>query len=136
MISTVKCPCGGVEVTIAGPAILQYVCHCDDCQAVHGKAYSCSLYPASAVAIVRGETEVFTLRICPRTKCKQCGTYLFAEAPGHPVRGFNGALLPAGAFSPEFHIQCRYAAAPITDGLPHYKAVPARFGGTDELMDW
>jgi hypothetical protein len=120
MTTAVECSCGAVELKITGKAILQYVCHCDDCQAVHGKAYSCSLYPASAISIVRGETDAFTLRTAPRTKCKQCGTYLFAEVPGHP----------------EFHSQCGYAAAPVRDELPHYKGTPVRFGGSDQLMEW
>jgi hypothetical protein len=136
MVTTVECSCGAVEIRITDNAILQYVCHCDDCQDVHGKAYACSVYPASAVSVVRGETEVFTLRTAPRTKCRRCGTYLFAEVPGYPVRGFNAELLPAGMFSPEFHSQCRYAGAPIRDDLPHYKGTPARFGGSDELMEW
>jgi hypothetical protein len=121
---------------ITGKPILQYFCHCDDCQTVHGNAYACSLYPASAVSLVRGETEAFVLRTSPRTRCKQCGTYLFAEVPGQPVRGVNAHLLPEGEFKPEFHIQCRYAAAPIRDNLPHYKDTPARFRGSDELMEW
>lgn len=121
---------------ITGQAILQYFCHCDDCQTVHGKAYACSLYPAAAVSVVRGETEAFVLRTSPRTRCKRCGTYLFAEVPGHGVRGVNADLLPESAFKPEFHIQCRYAAAPIEDDLPHYKDTPARFRGSDQLMEW
>lgn len=136
MITSVQCSCRGVEVQISGKAILQYVCHCDDCQAVHGKAFSCGLYAASAVSILRGETEVFTLRTTPRTRCKRCRTYLFAEVPGYPVRGINADLLPEGMFRPEFHSQCRYAAAPIRDELPHYRGTPARFGGSDELMEW
>jgi hypothetical protein len=116
--------------------MMQYFCHCDDCQAVHGKAYAMSLYPAPAVSVVRGDTVVFTLRTSPRTKCKRCGTYLFAEVPGYGVRGVNADLLPGGMFNPEFHIQCRYAAVPIQDDLPHYKGTPARFRGSDELMQW
>ena len=95
-----------------------------------------SLYPALAVSVVRGDTVVFTLRTSPRTKCKLCGTYLFAEVPGYGVRGVNADLLPQGMFSPEFHIQCRYARGPIEDNLPHYKGTPARFNGSDELMRW
>jgi hypothetical protein len=115
---------------------MQYVCHCDDCQTVHGKAYPCILYPAAAVKVEQGETETFTLRTSPRTRCKHCGTYLFAEVPSYAVRGVNADLLPPGVFTPEFHIQCRYAAAPIADDLPHYKGFPARFKGSDELMEW
>jgi hypothetical protein len=125
-----------VEIQISGKPMLQYFCHCDDCQAVHGKAYPCSLYPAAAVAVARGETEVFALRTAPRTRCKRCGTYLFSEVPGYGVRGLNADLLPAAIFDPEFHIQCRYAAVSIEDDLPHYKGTPARFGGSDELMQW
>lgn len=136
MITTVACSCGALEMRVTDKALLQYVCHCDDCQAVHGKAYPCSLHAAAAVSVTRGETDVFTLRTSPRTRCKQCGTYLFAEVPGHGVRGLNADLLPAGQFVPEFHMQCRYAAAPIQDDLPHYKGTPARFRGSDELMEW
>jgi len=132
----VSCLCGAVRVRVEGEPMAQFYCHCDDCQAVHGKAYPLSLYPAPAVAVVRGDTVVFTLRTSPRTKCKLCGTYLFAEVPGYAVRGVNADLLPAGMFNPEFHIQCRYAAVPIQDDLPHYKGIPARFRGSDELMQW
>jgi hypothetical protein len=113
---------------------LQYYCHCDDCQAVHGKGYPVSLYLAEAVSVVYGETDSFTLRTTPRFRCKRCGTYLFAKVAAYC--GVNGELLPIGAFKPEFHIQCRYAAAPIQDGLPAFKGRPARFGGSDELMSW
>jgi hypothetical protein len=132
--TTIRCACGSVEIQLNGKATVQYCCHCDDCQAVHGKAYAVSLFPASAVAIARGDTDVFTLRTSPRTKCKGCGTYLLAEVAGYA--GVNGDLLPEGMFQPEFHIQCRYAAAPIQDDLPHYQGIPARFRGSDELMRW
>ena len=136
MTTTVHCRCGTVEIQLEDKPMAQFFCHCDDCQQVHGKAYPSSLYPALAVSIVRGETEVFTLKSTPRTKCKQCGTYLFAEVPGYGVRGVNAEVLPEGMFNPEFHVQCRYAAAPIRDTLAHYKGNPARFYGSDELMQW
>jgi hypothetical protein len=132
----IQCSCGAVKLQIGSTPILQYVCHCDDCQIVHGRAYPCSLYAATDVVLVSGETEAFTLKTSPRTRCKQCGTYLFAEVPNHPVRGVNADLLPAGMFEPAFHIQCRFAARPVLDDLPHYKGVPAHFGGSDELMHW
>ena len=136
MSITVQCSCGVVQIQLTGKPLVQYVCHCDDCQTVHGKAYPCSLYPTSAVSIERGETDALTLRTSPRTRCKHCGTYLFAEVPGYGVRGVNSDLLPHGMFNPEFHMQCRFAKAPIADDLPHYKGVPARFKGSDELMQW
>jgi hypothetical protein len=136
MYTAVRCACGVVEMMLTGTPLIQYVCHCDDCQAVHGHAYACSLYPASAVAIQRGEIEATVLKSSPRSRCRHCGTYLFAEVPGYPLRGVNGDLLAPGLFRPEFHMQCRYSRAPIDDALPHYKGVPARFKGSDELMVW
>jgi hypothetical protein len=133
--SRLECSCGAVEVTLTGQAMLQYYCHCDDCQAVHGAAYACAVYPAESVA-VSGETRALVLKTSPRTKCHGCGTYLFAEVPGHSIRGVNGALFPEGAFRPEFHMQCKFAKDPIKDGLPHFKSLPPQFGGSGELMQW
>jgi hypothetical protein len=89
---------------------------------------------AAAVDVTRGETGAFTLKTSPRTKCSRCGTYLFAEVPGQPFRGVNGDLLPDGRFSPEFHIQRRYAVARIEDDLPHYIDTPAKFRDSGALM--
>jgi hypothetical protein len=136
MHTAVRCTCGTVEMILMQMPLIQYVCHCDDCQAVHGHAYACSLYPANAVVIHRGEIAVSVLKSSPRSRCRRCGTYLYAEVPGYPLRGVNGDLLPSGLFMPEFHMQCRYASTPIGDALPHYKGVPARFKGSDELMVW
>jgi hypothetical protein len=137
MTSTlVRCSCGVVEVQLTGEPMAQYVCHCDDCQAVHGQAYSVALYPASAVAITRGEVGASILKTTPRTKCSRCGTYVFAEVPGYPFRGVNGDLLPDGRFNPEFHVQCRYAASRINDSLPHYRDTPVNFRGSGEIMSW
>lgn len=135
-IMHIRCGCGDVEVRLTGDPVAKYLCHCDDCQAVHGKAFAVALYPASAVAVTRGVTGAFTLRTTPRTKCGRCGTYLFAEVPGHPFRGVNGDLLPVESFNPEFHVQCRYAAARIMDDLPHYRDTPAKFRGSGEVMSW
>jgi hypothetical protein len=135
-ITHVRCDCGAVEMQLNGEPMMQYVCHCDDCQAVHGKAYSIAVYPVAAVAVTRGETGALTLRTSPRTKCSHCGTYLFAEVPDNPIRGVNADLLPDGRFHPEFHIQCQYAVARVEDDLPHYKDTPVRFGGSGELMSW
>lgn len=135
-VTFVRCGCGAVEVQLTGEPTAQYVCHCDDCQAVHGKAFPVALYPASAVAVTRGGTRAFVLKTTPRIRCGRCGTDLFAEVPGQPFRGVNGDLLPAGRFKPEFHVHCRYAAARIEDDLPHYKDTPTKFRGSGEQMSW
>jgi hypothetical protein len=52
------------------------------------------------------------------------------------MRGVNGFLLPADLFKPAFHSQCQYAVLPVKDDLPHFKGLPALFGGTDEPVGW
>ena len=132
----VHCNCGSVEIELSGDPLMQYLCHCDDCQVVHGGAYPCALFRATAVVVTRGDVVEYALRTTPRTKCSRCETYLFAEVPGYAVRGLNAHLLPEDKFTPQFHIQCRYAASPLMDDLPHYKGLPPQFGGSDELMHW
>jgi hypothetical protein len=87
--------------------------------------------------VVSGEnTSTWTYKTLPRTRCSICGTFLFGEPPGLGMRGVSGYLLPAGMFEPAFHNQCRYAVVPVQDELPHFKGLPASFGGTDETVDW
>jgi hypothetical protein len=132
----IECRCGAVGVELRGEPLLQFYCHCDDCQAVHGAAFvPVAMYKTDAVSIVRGEASSWSLRTTPRRTCPACGTRLFAE-PNPRVRGVTAYLLPAGLFKPTFHIQCRFAVLPVRDDLPHYRSLPARLGGADETVDW
>jgi hypothetical protein len=133
----IQCRCGAVRVELRGEPIAQFFCHCDDCQAVHGAAYiPVAMYPANAVKVTGGTPFVWTLRATPRTTCRECGTRVFAEVPPIRVRTVSGFLLPRGMFQPAFHMQCVFAVRPVKDDLPHFKAFPARFGGSDETVDW
>jgi hypothetical protein len=133
----VSCRCGNVELEISAEPVAQFFCHCDDCQVVHGGAYVPeSAYRADAVTVVRGEPVAWTLKRNPRLFCGTCGTRLFIDVLALKVRGVNGYLLPAEAFRPQFHMQCRFAARPVNDDLPHYRSRPPQFGGSDERVDW
>lgn len=52
------------------------------------------------------------------------------------MRGVSGFLFPSDMFKPTFHSQCQYAVLPVKDDLPHFKGLPASFGGTDETVGW
>ncbi|SRR5712691_4277762 len=69
-------------------------------------------------------------------RCAACGTQLMAEVPGLDQVGVKANLLPADMFKPRFHINCRYAVLPVKDDLPHFKSFPAKFGGSDETVNW
>jgi hypothetical protein len=131
------CRCGAVEMEISAEPVAQFFCHCDDCQAVHGAAYVPeSVYPSDAVTIVKGQPAAWTLKRNPRFFCAACGTRLFIEVAAVKLRGVNGCVLPAGAFRPQFHMQCRFAVRPVDDDLPHFRARAPQFGGPDERVDW
>ena len=133
----VACRCGAVRIEVKGEPLVQFYCHCDDCQAMHGAAYVPeSVYPADAVTVVQGTPSFWKLKTNPRAACPECATRLFIEVAALRVRGVNSYLLPAGVFKPSFHMNCRYAVYPVADGLPHFKGRPARFGGSDERVEW
>jgi hypothetical protein len=136
-MTEIQCRCGAVRVELGREPIAQFFCHCDDCQAVHGAAYvPIAMYPADAVKVTRGSPSAWKLKTMPRRTCPDCGTRVFAEPPQLGICGVSAYLLPQGTFTPTFHIQCQFAVRPVKDDLPHFKSLPARFGGSDETVDW
>jgi hypothetical protein len=132
----VRCPCGAVTIALRGDPVMQFYCHCDDCRAVGGGAYvGLALFSSDNVR-TNGETDTWTLRSLARERCKVCGTHVFAAIPAFGQHAIKANLLPPGTFRPAFHIHCRRAVLPVEDDLPHYAALPAAFGGTDEEIDW
>lgn len=137
MAYEIACRCGECVVRIDGDPMIQFYCHCDDCQAASGGAYvKTSVYSADAVSLLRGELETWTLKTMPRHRCRNCGTDMTADPDPGKLVGVKGDRLPSEQFTPTFHQQCQYAVLPIVDRLPHYKAMPAKFGGSDELVAW
>jgi len=133
----IQCRCGEIEIELTGKPLVQFYCHCDDCQAVHGAAYVPeAVYPSGAVNVIRGNPKSWTLKRNPRFWCGECGTRLFIDVLALGLRGLNGYLLPREEFRPAFHMQCLFADRPILDQLPHFKSRPAQFGGSDETVEW
>ena len=133
----VTCRCEKIEIEISAAPIAQFFCHCDDCQKVHGAAYVPeSVYPAQAVAIVKGQPASWTLKRNPRLFCADCGTRLFIDVAALELRGVNGCLLPGKAFQAQYHVHCQFAVRPVSDDLPHYASRPPQFGGADERVGW
>lgn len=134
---TLSCPCGNVQLRVAAEPIVQFYCHCEDCRAATGGAFvPIALFPTEAVTVGGGETSTWTYKTLPRTRCSTCGTFLFGEPPGLGLRGVSGFLLPADTFAPSFHNQCQHAVLPVKDDLPHFRALPAQFGGSDDELRW
>jgi hypothetical protein len=134
MTREVSCPCGAATLKISGEPVVQFYCHCSDCQKVHGGAYAPeAMFKARDVEVV-GETISLTLRTTPRISCAKCGARLYADVAAVKLKGVNGTLL--SDFTPAFHMHCSEAVLPVRDDLPHYAKQPAAFGGEDTLVDW
>jgi hypothetical protein len=134
---TVQCLCGATTLSIEGSPVAQFYCHCDHCQRVHGAAYvPVSMYRTEQVNVSHGEASMWKLHATPRASCRECSTRLFAEPPGIGMRTVMALLLPRDSFSPQFHMQCAHALAPVKDDLPHFKGFPKAFGGSDEMIEW
>ena len=96
-MTKVQCRCGAVEVEISAEPIVQFYCHCDDCQAVHGGAYAPeSVYPADAVKVVRGDPTTWKLKRNPRFTCRECGTRLFIDVEAKRAARRQRIPAPAG----------------------------------------
>lgn len=135
--TNLQCRCGQVQLRLSEAPVAQFYCHCEDCRAVNGGAFApLALFPADGVSLEGGDTTTWTYKTMPRTRCAHCGTLLFGEPPGMGMRGVSGFLLPAELFKPAFHIRCQHAVMPVKDALPHFKDVPAAFGGSDETVGW
>lgn len=71
----IRCLCGAFKAQLTQEPVIQFYCHCDDCQAVSGGAYvSLAIVPAHALTITQGETVIWRLRTMPRERCAVCGT--------------------------------------------------------------
>ena len=133
----IRCLCGAVRAELEGAPLMQFYCHCDDCQTASGGAYvALSLFPLQALRVIQGKTAVFKLRSLPRERCAGCGAPLFTRLPEQGMWVVKGELLPRAMWRPEFHMQCGYAVLPVKDDLPHYRGIPVCFGGDDAVTDW
>lgn len=90
----------------------------------------------AAVRVTRGAPIEWRLKVTTRSTCGDCGTRVFAQLPGAPMRGVNAYLLREGTFQPTLHLFCAFARIPLKDDLPRFKSIPAAFGGSDERVDW
>ena len=136
-MTEIQCRCGAIALSIAGKPTAQVYCHCSDCQDAHAAAYALNaIYPADAVVILRGSPKTSRVRATPRLRCTDCGSHLFTEVEAVGLRSLNAYLLPRDAFAPQFHIHCDDAVLPVIDSLPHYRRLPAAFGGSDDVTDW
>lgn len=81
-----SCHCGTVKVSVPVDAAGVVVCHCGDCQKLHGNAFAMLAVDRAALR-VDGEAEVRWYDSSAKARrafCGRCGSRLFKDPHGSP----------------------------------------------------
>ncbi|GAC1632760.1 MAG: GFA family protein [Nevskia sp.] len=123
-----RCLCGAVEYRI--PDALHYAgyCHCADCRAFSGSAFSAFGGIAEAdFRWLRGEDQVTHFAKSEQTVlgfCRVCGSSLYAKKPGlRMIHVRLGTLVDAPSLPPQTHsfVASKAPWFEIGDRLPQYR---------------
>ena len=147
-MTTIRCRCGRVEVTIEGEPIVTAACHCDDCQAgaariealpgawtikdEAGGTYS-ALYRKDRYRVTRGAELLRADKLRPGTAtnrmvatCCNSGMFVSFDRGPHWIAVYRP---PLGAAAPalEMRVNTRFAPGPVPADVPGYRFFPFRF---------
>ena len=103
-VLTGSCLCGSVQVSVTGPALLTFACHCRDCQKFSASAYSLSaMFPSDGFACT-GDLIIGGRGSPERTHyfCKSCMGFVFSRITGadHRINLRISVLDDAAEFEP------------------------------------
>jgi hypothetical protein len=125
-----KCLCGAVQVSIADEFLYAGYCHCPDCRASSGSAFSVrwhsqrkgsiDLWGESISKFRKNEDNVIHF-------CRHCGSWLFSIVRnGEFAHVRLGVLIDDPGIRPTFHIYVGSKASwdTICDGLPQFAGLP------------
>lgn len=134
-----SCACGAITLEAEGEPVLQCYCHCTRCRAGTGAPVNAiALWPRAAVTITGGE-EVLTRWSRPgapsvRLSCGTCGGTVGADLPHIGLFDIFAGLVTDLTFTPTLHLNYENAVLRIPDGLPKFKDMPERSGGSGEML--
>lgn len=126
------CKCERILVGLTEPPLFVHACHCLDCQATSGSAFTLSaIVIAESVHVKRSVPDAASLS--PRTtlvRCSFCQSPLYLKSTAFPATYVlrMGAL--AGAFAPQAHIWTRRKQpwVVLPDGVPSFPEGHVREG--------
>ncbi|QIE55958.1 GFA family protein [Pikeienuella piscinae] len=132
------CFCGTVEVETTGEPVVQGFCHCADCRAWSATPVTAfALWPAAMMKATRGEADLASFSRTEgtvRRHCVHCGGAVMTVNDGGALIDVYPPLLPGFAFRPRSHVHYGQRMVDMKDGLPKYRDLPARAGGSDEMI--
>lgn len=127
---TASCLCGAVQLSCDAPMGPGSYCHCTDCRASGGSAFSVAIpFSSDTFRVTSGETTAFTRQAdsghtLTRHFCPTCGSPLYGTSPDHPGRVYvkAGALHDQSLVHPTHQSWCRSKVtwADIDPTLPSF----------------
>jgi len=133
-----SCFCGKVHVEVSGDPVLQGYCHCDDCRHWSGTPVTAyAMWPQDNVRIVSGEDHLgsFTKNgVTIRRSCSECGGSVMTESQGMKLIDVYPTNLEGFDFAPTTHIRYGQRVIDMPDGLPKFKDLPEKAGGSGEMI--
>ncbi len=127
------CQCGRVRFRLRGDPLTSYACHCTECQAATGAAFSLSLIvDREALEVIRGSATATTYGMHGsdrhRYGCPDCGSALWFAGAGMPeiVALKTGTLDHPDLYPPVAHVWTRSAQSsfPLPEGVPAWPGQP------------
>ena len=132
------CLCGRVKLQVVGPPIAAGLCHCDSCRTWHSAPINAwTAWMGDAVTVTQGDDMIqeYDTGTSARRWCKQCGSALMNRKPDGIMIVYAMALAESGYVQePTMHIYYREAVFDVADGLPKFADLPAKSGGSGEMV--
>ena len=70
-----------------------------------------------------------------RSLLQACGTRVYGFSPKFQLYSITVVSVPSVTYQPTMHVYCKDAAWQLPhDSLPHYKDLPAEYGGSGEVV--
>ncbi len=127
---TGRCNCGSVTWRIAGAPLAVAACHCTNCRAQSGAAYSVNIVARAADVAIAGPIKTFedlaTTSGQPvlRQFCGDCGSPIQSVITANPaiVAIKAGTADEAGSFAPTIHVwtQSKLPWVELPEGVPSF----------------
>jgi hypothetical protein len=124
------CQCSGVKFITNSQPLIQFVCHCKDCQTATGFPFAGIVFFKRKHAEITGELGQHKFiadsgKTTSRDYCLQCNTVMFDQSEGFPgvIGVIQERILGDFEFLPQSHVwvKSKLAEIVIPEGVPQFQ---------------
>ncbi len=136
-----QCLCGAVKIELSAPPVLQVYCHCTTCRRWSGQPVTaCVLFAEDAVRIVEGGADLLRYQrgSAPedcKISCQRCGGAVGTFIARVRQYDIFAGIIRDFTFAPSAHVNYAERVLDIPDGLPKFRDMPERAGGSGQMIE-